>query len=179
MNTKTKYWIFALLLTSFVLLAAALPLPRNVSAAPAADSLSNSCLTCHEDLYYLHDSGCWYCMTDAHKDRCTDCHEGNPTAFKEEAAHFGYLPHPQEDDGAKCKQCHEADSQEWIDTFASESGGFDKVVEPVAYIPVQPVETGFPETAQPGFVEKLPWVVGAVALFGFWLALVLLSPRKP
>jgi hypothetical protein len=169
-----------ILLLAFFLIAAfaVLSAPKQAFAAHPTDVDANSCLSCHEDLYYLHDEGCWYCMTDAHKDRCVDCHLGNPAAFKEEDAHFGLIAHPQENDGAQCKQCHAEDFQARIDTFAIESGGFAEVIEPVAYTPAQPAETGFPATEPPGISAKLPWVAGAVVLFGFWLALVLFSPHK-
>jgi len=172
MSDKTIRLMIVLLAFLIGASFAVISAPEQALAAQQIDVTSNSCLTCHENLYYLHDSGCWYCMIDAHKYRCTDCHEGNPTASKEEEAHFGFLPHPQENDGAKCKQCHTEGLQARINTFAVERGGFEEVIEPVAYVPAQPVETGFPETAQPGFAEKLPWVAGAVVLFGFWLALV-------
>jgi len=172
MSDKTIRLMIVLLAFLFGASFAVISVPAQALAAQQVEVTSNSCLTCHENLYYLHDSGCWYCMTDAHKYRCTDCHEGNSTAIKEEDAHFGVLPHPQENDGAKCKQCHTEGLQARIDIFAVERGGFETVVEPVAYVPTQSVETGFPETAQPTLAEKLPWVAGAFVLFGLWLALV-------
>jgi nitrate/TMAO reductase-like tetraheme cytochrome c subunit len=178
MFTKTNRWIFAGFAILFIVAFAALSMTEQASAAPTTTNSTNSCLSCHEDLYYLHDTGCWYCMADAHRDRCTDCHEGNAASFKVEESHVGMLRHPQENNGAKCRQCHAEDVDARLDTFDSKVG-FEKVIEPIAYTPVQPTALGFPETAQPGIAEKLPWVAGGVALFGFWLALVLLSPKKP
>ena len=106
MFTKTNRWIVCFDVSLLVVLAAIFSLPVQASAQTAGTS-DNSCLTCHEDLYYLHDTGCWYCMTEAHKDRCVDCHEGNPTSMKVEESHLGMLAHPQENDGAKCLECHE------------------------------------------------------------------------
>lgn len=178
MFTKINRWIFAGLVIVLIVAFTALSMPAQASAAPAMKSTDNSCLSCHEDLYYLHDSGCWYCMTDVHKDRCTDCHEGNPAVFKAEDAHIGMLRHPQENNSAKCQQCHTEDVQARLDTFDSK-GGFESVLEPAAYTPAQAVEVGFPETAKPNIAEKLPWVAGGIVFFGFWLALVFLSPQKP
>lgn len=180
MFTKVNRWIFAGLATLVIVSFAVLTAPERAFAAPTMKNpAENSCLSCHEDLYYLHDAGCWYCMTDAHKDRCTDCHEGNPDVFKMEESHIGMLRHPQENNGAKCQECHAVDTQNRIDVFAVRRGGYTPVISDVAYTPVQAVETGFPETARPNMAEKLPWMAGAVVIFGLWLALVLHSPQKP
>ena len=77
MLIKLNQWIVALATTLLVVLSLLLSLPTQVSAAPVADLSSNSCLTCHEDLYYLHDMGKAYCLTE-HADRCVNCHQGNP-----------------------------------------------------------------------------------------------------
>ena len=119
MFTKFFHWILVAVVFIAALAFWALTLPTEAFALkPAFVTTDNSCLSCHEDLYYLHDSGCWYCMTEAHKDRCTDCHEGNPTAFKEKEAHIGFLRHPQENNGAKCRECHAEDLQARLDKFA-------------------------------------------------------------
>lgn len=179
MFTKVNRWIFVGLAILTVLAFAALSAPEQASAAPMINEpADNSCLSCHENLYYLHDAGCWYCMADVHKDRCTDCHEGNAASFKLEESHIGMLRHPQENDGAKCKECHAADVDARLDAFDAK-GGFEQVIQPVAYTPHQPVELGFPETAKSNLAEKLPWAAGGIVIFGFWLALVLHPPHKP
>lgn len=179
MSTKTNHWIFLLGTFLFVLLLAILSLPAVVSAAPSPGSTSNSCLTCHEDLYYLHDMGSHYCITD-HKDRCINCHEGNKAETIEEQAHFGMILHPQNNEGAKCQECHAADAPAMIDSFAAGSGGFATVIKAEAYVPSAEAESGFPSTTEESqFVKNGVWAAGAVVLFGFWLALVLLSPQKP
>jgi hypothetical protein len=179
MSKRFNSLTLAALAILFVITFAVVSAPGQVSAAPIMiNSIENSCLSCHEDLYYLHDTGCWYCMTDVHKDRCTDCHEGNATSYKEEEAHLGLLRHPQENDGAKCKQCHTEDFKQRLDTFDAKVG-FDPAVETVAYVPAHTVETGFPETEPQELADKRPWAAGAIVLFGFWLALVVFSPKKP
>jgi len=118
-----------------------------------------------------------YCMTPVHKDRCTDCHEGNSTSMKVEESHLGMLAHPQENDGAKCLECHTAqDAQTRLTTFESK-GGFDAVIKAEAYTPSVEAESGFPEVANPMIEWK--WAAGASILFGMWLLLVLFSPLKP
>jgi hypothetical protein len=109
-------------------------------------------LSCHEDLYYLHDTGKWYCITE-HADRCTNCHDGQEPAPNQEEARLAQ--------------------------FAS-LGGFKTIHETVSYVPAVSVETGLAEPAGTSrLVEALPWAIGGIFVFGFWLILVLLSPMKP
>ena len=180
MYTKTKTWIFvltAILITVSTLLSSS---PDQTVSAKALDANSNSCLTCHDDLYYLYDSGKYYCITE-HKDRCVNCHEGNASVMDEDQAHFGLILHPQENDGARCQQCHADDAQTKLATFASLSGGYKTVIEPVAYTPKVKEETsGFPVTTEDKHLTKnLVWLAGAVTIFGIWLALVYFSPKNP
>jgi hypothetical protein len=179
MLSKTTRWILILTVTVLVVMFALLILPVRASAAQVPQPVTNSCLTCHEDLYYLYDSGKLYCLTD-HTDRCTNCHDGNAAVMKEEEAHVGLVVHPQEKDGEKCLECHSAQvTKERLAIFASE-GGFDTVIKAEAYTPSTETTTDFPdiEKANPSF-EKLSWLVGASVFFGFWLVLVLFSPLKP
>ena len=179
MLTKTNRWIFALTVTLFVVLFGMLSRPVQVSAAQATDSTPNSCLTCHEDLYYLHDTGKLYCLTD-HTDRCASCHEGNAAVMNKEQSHQGLIAHPQENNGEKCLECHtQQDAQTRLATFESE-GGFGTVIKADAYTPPMEVAAGFPDVPEANsFVGKLPWLAGALVLFGFWLILFFSSPQKP
>ena len=153
--------------------------PIQASAAAVKEG-ANSCVGCHEDLYYLHDTGSLYCLT-AHTDRCAGCHEGDPVALKKEDAHAGLLAHPQENQGAKCRECHSAqETRERISEFATKSGGFDTVIGSPAYTPSVPVATGFPVMAEVNpLAQNWPWLLGASLFFGLWLFLVLNSPSKP
>ena len=171
--------LFAVVTIAFLALAIlGVTQPAEVPAARATfQAVHNFCLTCHADLYYLHDTGCWYCMTDVHRDRCVDCHEGDPAAVKEEAAHVGLLNHPQENDGAKCLECHTPEEKEvMMATFESAHGGFDTVIKAEPYTPSRPVETGFPAVAEANpLAENAGWLVLGFLLFGLWIALVLRS----
>lgn len=151
---------------------------RASAAQPQGGNASLTCLSCHEDLYYLHDTGKWYCITE-HADRCTNCHEGQEPALNKEEAHKGMVLHPQKDNGAKCQECHPQDAEARLATFAS-LGGYKMITETVSYAPAVSVETGFAETAETSHLsETWPWVLGGIFAFGFWLILVLLSPTKP
>lgn len=173
MLPKTNRRILVFSVLALVMLFGALSLPVQASAVQVSEPVSNSCLTCHEDLYYLHDTGCWYCMSEPHKDRCTDCHAGNPSAVKEEEAHVGLLAHPQENGGAKCLECHTPeDAQMGMAKFESIQG-FDTVIKAKSYVPSQPVKTGFPVTTEKNpFTDNLGWLAFGVLMFGVWLALV-------
>jgi hypothetical protein len=179
MSTKPNRRIFALTATLFVMLFATLSVPLQVFAAQVAEATPNSCLTCHEDLYYLHDMGKYYCITE-HKDRCVSCHEGNTAAMKKEESHAGLIAHPQGDNGAKCQECHAPQvAQTRLVKFAS-VGGFDTVIQANVYTPSSEVSSGFPDIPEANpLLENLPWLAGALVLFGLWLILVLFSPQKP
>jgi len=179
MFTKTNRWIFVLTVSLLVALTAIFSLPVQASAQTVGSS-DNTCLTCHEDLYYVHDSGCWYCMTEAHKDRCVDCHEGNLTTMKVEESHLGMLPHPQENGGAKCLECHEqSELASVLNTFDA-NGGFDVVIRAESHAPDYQVEAGFPDVEEVSpLVASWKWLVGALVAFGLWLVLVFFSPLKP
>ena len=179
MLNKTRHWILILAVTLFAALFMLLGKPVQASAAQVTDPPANSCLTCHEDLYYLHDSGKLYCLTD-HTDRCINCHEGNETVMKRDESHLGLIAHPQENSGEKCQECHTAqDADARLAKFSSE-GGFDTVIKAAPYTPSVEAETAFPEEskASPLF-ENWKWLTGAFVLFGLWLTLVIFSPLKP
>ncbi len=178
MSVKAVRWIVAWTTILLVALSLLLSLTAHVSAAPARDSSSNSCLTCHEDLYFLHDTGKYYCLAE-HADRCINCHQGDPTAMREAASHQGLIAHPQQDNGQKCSQCHPQEVQARLDTFAS-LAGYKPVIKASSYIPAAETTSSFPTVSEPHpLSHSLPWVAGALVLFGIWLALVLFSPLKP
>jgi hypothetical protein len=175
MLTKTNRWILALTVILFVVLFTMLSLPVQAFAVQTTDS----CLTCHEDMYYLNDTGKLYCLTD-HTDRCINCHEGNAAVMKKEESHVGLIARPQENNGAKYMECHTAQvAQARLAKFAS-VGGFDTVIKADAYTPSAEVAAGFPDVSEANpLVENWQFVVGAFVLFGFWWMLVLFSPMKP
>jgi len=179
MFTRITRWssLFIIALLA-VFIATGISQPVQASSASQSDMPSNSCLTCHEDLYYLYDTGSLYCLTD-HTDRCANCHEGNPVAMQKEESHLGLVSHPQENNGAKCKECHTVqEAQTRLTTFAS-AHPFEPVVTEIPYIPAHPVILGFPQEESNAIVDNWIWLVGGVVVFGFLFALFLLSPKKP
>ena len=176
MFTKPARWIFVAVSVLFVATLVLWPAP--VSAAQTVTPPTNSCLACHEDLYYLHDMGKWYCITE-NKDRCVNCHEGDPSTMVKDDSHQGLIVHPQRNNGEKCLECHPQDSQARLAKFAS-LGGYKTLQETTAYVPPSAEAIAFPESPEVNrFVETGPWVVGGCLAFGLWLVLVLFSPLKP
>ena len=179
MLTKATRWIFIGMAVLLGVIFSMTSPSLRVSADDGVEPVSNSCLSCHTDLYYLYDSGKLYCLTE-HTDRCVNCHEGNQAVMKKEASHFGLVAHPQENGGEKCLECHtDRETQDRLIKFSSE-GGFDAVIRANPYTPIPDATVEFPEKAEVSpLVENWPWLVGALTLFGFWLILVLISPLKP
>ncbi|OIN88554.1 MAG: hypothetical protein AUJ21_10815 [Anaerolineae bacterium CG1_02_58_13] len=176
MLPKSNRWLFVVL--AILLVAAWTVRPLKVSAAQAATPPSNSCLSCHEDLYYLHDTGKWYCITE-HKDRCVNCHEGDAIVLNKDASHLGLVAHPQKNNGEKCLECHPQDAEARLAKFAS-LGGYKTITETEPYIPPSVEASVLPiEPVMNRIAKNLPWAAGGVVLFGLWLALVLASPLKP
>lgn len=180
MSTKT-HWTILVIASLLVTLLPFLGRSTPASAAQMSNeetTTSSSCFTCHEDLYYLHDLGKNYCLTE-HKDRCVNCHEGNVNVLNKDESHLGLITHPQKDNGAKCLECHVQDAQERIATFAS-LGGFKPFLIAEPYTPSVTAPSGFHDATEANpIVDNWPWLAGALVVFGLWLLLVMFSPVKP
>jgi len=99
------------------------PLPEN-----------GTCISCHEDLYYLHDTGKWFCLNESPM-TCVDCHGGNPNTFDKDLAHSRRVAHPIiNDDVTKCQQCHPAECDTRVKLF-DQKAGTGKVIVAVPYTP--------------------------------------------
>ena len=178
-STRRIPVVIAILL---VITLAFLNSPTHASASQTkfiVAATNSSCFTCHEDLYYLYDLGNNYCITE-HKDRCVNCHEGNPTVMNKDDSHLGLIAHPQKDNGAKCVECHKEETAIYLAKFKS-LGGYKPVIEAPPYTPSKSiVEDTFPATlVDSSITEKLPFMAGAGLFFGIWLILVFFSPLKP
>lgn len=176
MFATNSRWIVVLSMTLFAMMILGFSQPADVHAAVNFQTADNSCLTCHEELYYLHDTGCWYCLSEPHRDRCTDCHEGNASAFTQETAHLGLLVHPQENNGEKCLECHDTtEAQARMTNFESKQP-FDVVLQVEPYTPATTVRTGPPQVDESNpFTSNLGWLAFAFVMFGVWLLLALRS----
>ncbi|MEW6406341.1 MAG: hypothetical protein AB1649_31545 [Chloroflexota bacterium] len=111
--------------------------------APATRTDNGTCISCHEDLYFLHDTGNWYCIRESPM-RCVDCHGGDPTSIKKEEAHAHRTAHPIiNDDVSKCQECHPAECRERVAEFNQVAG----ISEVLVAVPYQPASIPAVETA--------------------------------
>lgn len=130
---------------------------------------NDKCLNCHENLYFLHDTGNWYCMRELPM-TCTQCHGGNPGALTQEEAHTGRAAHPVlNEDISKCQECHPEKCDERVELF-SQVAGIDEVLvaEPYTFAPPANEPVAMPFQDQPTFtwinlLEILPIVLVAGA----------------
>ena len=94
-----------------------------------------TCAKCHEDLYFLHDTGNWFCIRESPME-CVDCHGGDSSSFKKEAAHASRKAHPIiNDDVSKCQECHPGECTELVEIF-DQRAGISQVQVAAPYRPV-------------------------------------------
>lgn len=135
---KTSLIQIASFLTGGLILLIALSMPTAVRAdGPTPDN--GTCMSCHEDLYFLHDTGNWFCLKESPM-ACVDCHGGNPGAFTKEAAHTDRASHPVlNDDVSKCQECHPDQCTERVNIF-DQTAGLNNVLVAAPYTPVDSYE---------------------------------------
>jgi hypothetical protein len=106
-----------LLLVAVLSLFVSSPAQAQTQTPPAGAA----CIACHENRYFLHDTGKWYCLCSSPV-RCIHCHGGNPQAVSEEAAHAGLVANPVKDNAAICQSCHPEDYSARVEKFALVAG---------------------------------------------------------
>lgn len=133
---------------------------------------TSSCITCHEDQYYLHDSGKWYCVTES-QERCVNCHAGDAGTPKEKDAHTGLIAKPLSDGGQRCQTCHAQDTEMFIQKMIGLTG-YHAEIKTVAYIPQTSASNSQPVSLPASSKAQTPiWFFpAAIAVFAFWLKLV-------
>jgi len=114
-------WLFIAVLAGTLALLVTWTAPAHAqSHTPQAEP---ECISCHENMYYLHDTGKWFCLHEETPMTCTGCHGGNPTAATKETAHFNRRAHPIiNENTSKCSECHPQQSSERVAIFAQEAG---------------------------------------------------------
>jgi len=125
-------------LTGVLILLIALSMPGTAYAdGPTTDN--GKCISCHEDLYYLHDTGKWFCLEESPM-ACVDCHGGDPKTLVKETAHANRAHHPVvNNDVSKCQECHPAQCDERVEFF-SQTAGISNVLVAAPYVPVPSAE---------------------------------------
>lgn len=117
-----------------------------------------TCIKCHEDLYFLHDTGNWFCIRESPM-RCVDCHGGDPSSLNQEEAHTNRKSHPIiNEDISKCQECHPAECDERLAKF-DQVAGISQVLVAVPYQPtLVPVADQILATPVTDTVEYINWI---------------------
>jgi hypothetical protein len=139
----SRSWFVVTALLGIVLLVTA---PQPAVSQAQVSTEEPACLHCHEDLYYLHDTGKWFCISESPM-RCVGCHGGDPAAHTKEAAHLNRTAHPIiNGDTTTCRQCHVENCAERVSKFDAIAGISPVILRstpvlpaPVASTVVQPV----------------------------------------
>ena len=109
------------ILLLLVILFLGIGIPRTALAQSTPPEKDENCIGCHENLYFLHDTGKWYCLCSLSA-RCTFWHGGNPESLKEAEAHLGLVSRPTTDNASACQSCHPDDFQTRLEKFAALGG---------------------------------------------------------
>lgn len=112
--------ILGLLLLLAALIAVLSSTAPAAAQEPALDE-DDTCFSCHEQLYRLHDVGKAFCLCGAPME-CTCCHGGVAGEPDEEAAHLGMMANPLKEDAPPCRSCHMDDSEARQVIFAARAG---------------------------------------------------------
>jgi hypothetical protein len=148
---EKKIFTFALFASFavFSLLVLSIAVSPAYAQTPSQDVDNGTCVTCHEDLYFNHDTGNWFCLRESPM-RCVDCHGGDPTATTQETAHYDRSAHPVVNgDISRCQECH-TDADECCECVTK----FDQVAGIKQVKLVSPV----PVSSAPELVPGLPAV---------------------
>jgi hypothetical protein len=139
---------------------------------PTPSSDHGTCIRCHENLYFLHDTGNWFCIRESPM-RCIDCHGGDPTSLKQEQAHFNRKVYPViNEDVSKCQECHPEQSSERVAKF-DQVAGISNVLVSVPYQPETQVVVREPEPVQEEPASPSGWVSAMEVITPlFWIGLV-------
>lgn len=128
-----KRWFAGLAALGGMLLVSLLTLSTPQVAYADAPTPGN-CLNCHENLYFLHDTGKWFCLRESPM-ACVECHGGDPTATSQEKAHAKRAAYPVVNENiTKCQECHREEAAERVQIF-KQVAGIPPVIVAAAYLP--------------------------------------------
>jgi len=153
--------MFALFtLVCLVIATAFLNTPAQAQSIPTSGSEDN-CMSCHENLYFLHDTGNWFCLRESPM-RCVDCHGGDPEAITQETAHSNRAVHPViNEDVSKCQECHPEECNERV-AFFDQTAGISQIRVAAPYTPIHSTDN-IANVADAAQTEEQPG-----GLFMFW-----------
>lgn len=134
MSTKKTLFKTSLTVGIFIVL---ISLPTSAVAYaddPIPTPNNGNCTACHEDLYFLHDTGNWFCLRESPMS-CVDCHGGNPNTLDKELAHTQRAAHPIINENVtKCQQCHPQECHDRVAIF-DQAAGIKNVLVAAPYTP--------------------------------------------
>jgi hypothetical protein len=172
---KKKLFYACLLLT--LIIAGLLFLPSVEPSRVHAQDLTpvvdhGTCIKCHEDLYFLYDTGNWFCIRESPM-RCVDCHGGNPSSLKQGEAHTTREIHPViNEDVSKCQECHPEQCSERVARF-DQVAGISNVLVAVPYQPATQEVVREPEPVQEDPASPSGWTSAMEVITPFfWIGLV-------
>lgn len=141
MLRKTLHHKLVLFWGALLVVLMALSMPSAVRADDPIPTPNNgNCIVCHENLYFLHDTGNWFCLKESPM-ACVDCHGGDPNTLDKTLAHASRAAHPViNDDVSKCQQCHPEACNDRI-AFFDRSAGISKVLVAAPYTPSSSADT--------------------------------------
>jgi hypothetical protein len=181
-----KYCFLTLLILLSALMAGLAVTPK-MAYANQAQPISNhdTCINCHEDLYFLHDTGKWFCLREAPM-ACVDCHDGDPTAVTKDKAHTNRAAYPVINENiTKCQECHPEKSSERVQIF-KEVAGISPVIVAVAYVPVAVVSeppmhhtTGHEHSSDMNGWQPAIIIVALIGLMIVWVSRIRRRKETP
>ncbi len=141
LQRKSLFVQVSILTVGVFILFMAASTPATVRADdPVPPPNNGNCITCHEDLYFLHDTGNWFCLKESPM-ACVSCHGGDPTTTTKEIAHTDRAPHPViNEDVSKCQECHPDECYERVELF-DQTAGISEVLVAAPYTPAYSYST--------------------------------------
>ena len=160
MKEKKTLFFDLVAMSGFMLLLLSLFMVSPAYAqTPDQDVDNGNCIKCHEDLYFLHDTGNWYCIREAPMP-CVACHGGDPTATTQEDAHYDRSAHPiVNEDISRCQECHTDPDEccECVSKFEQVAGIKQvKLVSPVPVSNAPDLAPGLSAIEEP---EPINWLL--------------------
>jgi hypothetical protein len=160
---RSRLNFFTILAGTFIVLAALATPGVAFADQPAPTPDNGTCINCHEDLYYLHDTGKYFCLNESPMS-CVDCHGGNPKAITQEEAHTLRTAYPViDDDISKCQECHPDQCSERMAKF-DRVAGFSDILVAGPYLPQLSTEKDTPSTHVTDKPDKSWMFLGMEAL---------------
>jgi hypothetical protein len=179
MSHKTSSILFALFV--LICLITVIMLFNTPVQAQSISTDPGNCVNCHENLYFLHDTGNWFCLRESPMG-CVDCHGGDPAAVTRETAHLERAAHPViNDDVSTCQECHAEECAEHVALF-DQTAGLSQILVSApytpAYSPADHASTHKNAQEEPGSLLMVQEVIPLFLLVGLALTVYLIYSAR-